>query len=312
MVQYSDFLDNFNVTALQEFVSWEQIQEFSEQNNIKPDSTLALASFIGMLMMAQQYTMSKNKDFIPPSSSILEERIGNRRKLRRRRKRKKKVTPNYQKKNKWQQNNWVKNLDFDYNYPDFYDDKNYEYIDDVDVEKIKLNFENNRKISSSDDLPAGLAFDFKAIDYDDYEFEEVGLLNFNKPPKYEEKSFGQKLSKRKMPSVQIVRRRRPPPVTAGYLRNQRPSRPSYSVGLLRTKPRIGTSPFLQSLGSRFDFPSLAAIAGLWFVWQNYLVNLVPTTVLSDFVNSLGRANNHEISDDIIHLLHTFSKLKKIH
>ena len=47
MVQYSDFLDNFNVTALQEFVSWEQIQEFSEQNNIKPDSTLALASFIG-------------------------------------------------------------------------------------------------------------------------------------------------------------------------------------------------------------------------------------------------------------------------
>ena len=234
-------------------------------------------------MMAQQYTMSKKKDFIPPNSSILEERIGNRRKLRRRRKRKKKVTPNYQKKNKWQQvkcntalflysdvfqNNWVKNLDFDYNYPDFYDDKNYEYIDDVDVEKIKLNLENNRKISTSDDLPAGLAFDFKAIDYDDYEFEEVGLLNFNKPPKYEEKSFGQKLSKRKMPSVQsnisklyyfalkfqihsycklylvneistisVVRRRRPPPVTAGYLRNQRPSRPSYSVGLLRTKPR---------------------------------------------------------------------------
>merc|ERR1719282_985891 len=137
--------------------------------------------------------------------------------------------------------------------------------------------------------------------------ELIGLLNFNKPPKYEEKSFGQKLSKRKMPSVQIVRRRRPPPVTAGYLRNQRPSRPSYSVGLLRTKPRIGTSPFLQSLGSRFDFPSLAAIAGLWFVWQNYLVNLVPTTVLSDFVNSLGRANNHEISDDIIHLFHTFIK-----
>merc|ERR1719445_1108389 len=91
--------------------------------------------------------MSKKKDLIPPNSSILEERIGNRRKLRRRRKRKKKVTPNYQKKNKWQQNNWVKNLDFDYNYPDFYDDKNYEYIDDVDVEKIQLNLESNRKIS---------------------------------------------------------------------------------------------------------------------------------------------------------------------
>ena len=47
MVQYPDFLDNFNVTALQEFVSLDQIQEFSEQNNIRPDSTLALASFIG-------------------------------------------------------------------------------------------------------------------------------------------------------------------------------------------------------------------------------------------------------------------------
>ena len=134
------------------------------------------------------------------------------------------------------QNNWVKNLDFDYNYPDFYDDKNYEYIDDVDVEKIKLNLENNRKISSPDDLPPGLSFDFKPIDYDDYEFEEVGILNFNKPPKNEEKSFEQKLSKRKMLPVQVVRRRRP--IKAGFLRNPQPPRPSYSVGLLRTRPRF--------------------------------------------------------------------------
>ena len=57
---------------------------------------------LGMLMMAQQYTMSNKKDFIP-DSSILQERIGNRRKLRKRRKRKKKVIPTYQNKNKWKQ-----------------------------------------------------------------------------------------------------------------------------------------------------------------------------------------------------------------
>ena len=59
---------------------------------------------LGMLMMAQQYTMDSKKDVLP-NSSILQERIGNRRKLkrRRRRKRKKKVIPTYQNKNKWQQ-----------------------------------------------------------------------------------------------------------------------------------------------------------------------------------------------------------------
>ena len=65
---------------------------------------------------------------------------------------------------------------------------------------------------------------------------------------------------------------------------------------------------------------LAELPGDWFYCISifdldnnlFQVNLVPTTVLSDFVNSLGRANNHEISDDIIHLFHTFLKLKKIH
>ena len=37
--------------------------------------------------------------------------------------------------------------------------------------------------------------------------------------------------------------------------------------------RVGTSPFLEGIGSRFDFPTLVVIAGLWFIWQNYLVRL---------------------------------------
>ena len=55
----------------------------------------------------------------------------------------------------------------------------------------------------------------------------------------------------------VVRRKKPSP---------------YSYGLVKIKPRVGTSPFLQNMGSVFDFPSMLAAAGFWFVWQNYLVN----------------------------------------
>ena len=73
----------------------------------------------------------------------------------------------------------MKNVDFDYNYPDFYDEKNYEYIDGVDVDKIQLQLESNRKISDDGEE---LKFNFKPLDYDSYEFDDVGILNFNKPP----------------------------------------------------------------------------------------------------------------------------------
>ena len=88
------------------------------------------------------------------------------------------------------QNYWVKNVDFDYNYPDFYDEKNYEYIDGEEVDKIQLNMESNRKISDEE-----FKFNFKPLDYDSYEFDDVGILNFNKPPT---KSLSQKtISKRR-------------------------------------------------------------------------------------------------------------------
>ena len=63
----------------------------------------------------------------------------------------------------------------------------------------------------------------------------------------------------------LVRR----PAAAALVRRRKP--PPYSVGLVKIKPRVGTSPFLQSMGSVFDFPSMLAVAGFWFVWQNYLV-----------------------------------------
>ena len=60
-----------------------------------------------------------------------------------------------------------KNPDY---FVDFYEDKNYEYIDQDDSESM-----------SFDELDANLfkmKFDFNNIDYDNYEYEEVGVLNF--------------------------------------------------------------------------------------------------------------------------------------
>ena len=62
----------------------------------------------------------------------------------------------------------------------------------MDVEKIKLNIQSNRKISDDGEE---LEFNFRPLDYDSYEFDDVGILNFNKPPT---KSLSQKtLSKRR-------------------------------------------------------------------------------------------------------------------
>ena len=57
----------------------------------------------------------------------------------------------------------------------------------------------------------------------------------------------------------------------------------------RAGPRVGTSPFLQQLGSRLDFPALVTLAGAWFAWQAFGAGAVPTSLLPDLVSSLGRA-----------------------
>ena len=62
----------------------------------------------------------------------------------------------------------------------------------MDVDKIQLNIESNRKISDDGEE---VQFNFKPLDYDSYEFDDVGILNFNKPTT---KSLSQrKLSKRR-------------------------------------------------------------------------------------------------------------------
>ena len=45
--------------------------------------------------------------------------------------------------------------------------------------------------------------------------------------------------------------------------------------------------YAQSLKSSFDFNGLVALAGLWVVWNTFLVSIVPNTFLLDLVNNVG-------------------------
>ena len=232
-------------------------------------------------MIAQQMSLRNVKD--ENQAPDTPDQISDRRLLvrRRKKKRKKKRYPYYEsgkdfphhtgdKKRYIYQNHIISEaaLDVpaidDYDEIDFYEDKNYEYIDQEDMPTIKLNFETNRKISEENsDKIKDVKFDFKSIDYDNYEYEEIGILNFRKPPPKPVSSFNKRLSKRRYPAVA--------PQAIHLVRPQR-KRPIYAYGHLKNKQRVGTSPFLEGLGSRFDFGSMITIAGFWYIWQAYLVS----------------------------------------
>lgn len=154
---------------------------------------------------------------------------------------------------------------------DFYEDKDYEYIDQEDSESINFDELDKEDIYN-------MKFDFKNIDYDSYEYEEVGVLNFREPEKDPEPVdlSATQFSKRKIPlpihysQEQVPRRKR-------FRKRRKPGpRPSSKrPGLLvRRRPGLNSQDraFLDSLQSRFDLSSLVGIAGLWVVWQVYLVS----------------------------------------
>jgi hypothetical protein len=62
---------------------------------------------------------------------------------------------------------------------DFYGEKNYEYIDTDESEDLKKIFEVNRKLSESysNDLEK-IELEFEPVDYQNYDFTEVGVLDF--------------------------------------------------------------------------------------------------------------------------------------
>lgn len=156
---------------------------------------------------------------------------------------------------------------------DFYEDKDYEYIDQEDSESMNFDELDKKDIYS-------MKFDFKNIDYDSYEYEEVGILNFREPEKKPEATdlSTTQFSKRKIPlpihysQEQVPRRKR-------FKKRRKPGArlSSKRPGLLvRRKPGLNSQDraFLDGLQSRFDLSSLLGIAGLWVVWQVYLVSLI--------------------------------------
>jgi hypothetical protein len=234
-----------------------------------------------MAMLAQYISIGGGQDEAPPRVPFRErDRISDRKLFVRRRKKKRRY-PYYEsekdfphlsrnKKRYFYHNNIQAPVmdvpaidDFDEDI-DFYEDKNYEYIDQEDMETIKLNFETNRKISEENsEKVKDVKFNFKPVDYDNYEYEDVGILNFRKPPPKQMPSvFNKRLSKRRNPS------RAAPAI---HLVRPRKKKPIYAYGHIKNKQRVGTSPFLEGLGSRFDFGSMVTIAGFWYIWQAYLV-----------------------------------------
>ena len=74
---------------------------------------------------------------------------------------------------------------------DFYEDKQYEYIDGDEMEDFKSYFKNHRNHNQDwgEVLPE-MEQNFKVLNYDDYEYIEIGVLNFMKPP-YQEVKEGE-------------------------------------------------------------------------------------------------------------------------
>ena len=141
--------------------------------------------------------------------------------------------------------------DQDY-FVDFYEDKNYEYIDQEDSESMNFDYFGNE-----------LKFDFNNLDYDNYEYEDVGVLNFRDPmTTTTEKSFHNKLSKRRFPISS-------PKVHYSSDKYYYPRR--ILKRRLKSDPILNKSSALNGLQSSFDVSSLITIAGLWIIWQIYLV-----------------------------------------
>jgi len=241
---------NATIDEVKTILDLREINNFDQNDQ---GSAIGLAFFLGLIMLAQKSMMQNasqhTKSIMKKNDQII--------------------------KSKYQgaEGKVIKNNVY---YADFYEDLNYEYIEETERGEINLQTGNRKDLSE---------FSFKNLDYDDYQFEEVGLLDFSKPkPQRNRKRINKEVIH------QPLTKRRMQPFQYGIPYQSRPGGKLPKIGLLKLRPRVGTSPFLEGIGSRFDFPTLVVIAGLWFIWQNYLASLVPTTILSDFVASLGRSN----------------------
>jgi len=316
-----------NTSSLAELFDVDNLQ--LAESNLPPGSVLSLASVIGMAMIAQYISMGGGRNEKPSKVSFGDKEQISRRGLsvrrpfvRRRRKKypyfeSEKDFPHSGYKTRYLYNHITKQpvkdeppIIDEYNDDiDFYEDKNYEYIDQDEIDTVKNNFETNRKISEENSENVNkIKFNFKAVDYDNYEYEEIGILDFRKKPPKQVSSFDKRLSKRRFPAarpsaIQLVRRQK--------------KRPIYAYGHInQSKKKVGTSPFLEGLGSRFDFGSMVTIAGFWYIWQAYLSGLVPTSIIQDLANNVGNfgrsADSEAKISQLVNLLKTYQLEQEIH
>ena len=139
---------------------------------------------------------------------------------------------------------------------DFYEDKNYEYIDQDDSASIKDEIDLNN-----------IKFQFENIDYDNYEYDEVGVLNFREPAQdddqYTRESYHSYRRKRRPARGRIYSSRK-------YLPQSKLLKRRLKQDQVDKKRRSNTMAGLQTT---FDISSLITIGGLWAIWQVFLVRL---------------------------------------
>ena len=121
---------------------------------------------------------------------------------------------------------------------DFYEDKQYEYIDGDEMEDFKSYFKNHRNHNQDwgEVLPE-MEQNFKVLNYDDYEYLEIGVLNFMKPP-YQEKEGGRPSNS--SPSYYYSPATFSSPTSSSYALYPPPSPSSFSPNLVlkeETPPR---------------------------------------------------------------------------
>jgi len=57
---------------------------------------------------------------------------------------------------------------------------------------------------------------------------------------------------------------------------------------------------------------MVSIAGLWYVWQAYLSDFVPTTIVQDIVNNVGGfgRSSDKSSDQLLEILRVISQMQE--
>ena len=133
-----------------------------------------------------------------------------------------------------------------------------------------------------------LAYDYiedlypELFDYSDFDYASVGNLDLTKSDTYQRRRGGAKRRRKK---------------GAGYIYpvaiKAKPSGLSALSALstnLRNflQERDEDEAFLNNVSGSFDFNAVLAVAGLWWLWNTFLVDRIPTNFISDIINGNGR------------------------